>query len=174
MTTVGPVKSINDEITGAKNAGISKKTTDPFLENVSFIEKNPLVYTYASLVQQNVQLSRKIIERNTVNMTEDKKSFYQQQRNESLDYFLWYLFWLYYIVALLFAAFLYTKKIVDNIYLILGITIVLLLYPIWMIWLERGIMIAYRFVTSFIFGIPFALPRQLYVFEMPTGQKLKF
>jgi len=174
MTTVGPVKSINNEITGAKNAGISNKTTDPFLENVSFIEKNPLVYTYANLVQQNVQLSRKIIDRNTVNMTEDKKSFYQLQRNASLDYFLWYLFWLYYIIALLFAAFLYTKKMVANIYLVIGIAIVLLLYPIWMIWLERGIMIAYRFVTSFIFGIPFALPRQLYVFEMPTGQNVRF
>jgi hypothetical protein len=174
MTTVGLVNTINEEIALASKAGVASSETEPFLKDVSFIEKTPTPYIYSGLVQQNIQISRKIIEKNTINMTDDKKSFYQVQRNASYESFLWYLFWFYYASVVVFVGILYIKKVVVNIYLAFGVVIVLLFYPLWMIWIERAIMILYRFFASLAFGIPFAWPRQMYVFDMPTGQNVRF
>jgi K+-sensing histidine kinase KdpD len=174
MTSVGLVNSINDEITKANEAGISSTETQPFLKNVTLVETNPQAYIYAGLVQQNTQLARKIIDINTKNLTEDKKGYHKVQQNAYLEYILGYLLWIYYGSILFFVAFLYSKSIVTNIYFLLFLVVILVLYPVWMIWLERGVMIIYRFFASIIFGIPFAWPRQLYVFQMPTGQNINF
>jgi len=173
MTTVYPVSSINDAISKAAAAGVDTSVTGPFLTNVSFIEQNPTPYIYNSLVKQNIQLSRKIIDMHTHNTTQDKKAFYQSEQNYYVEYAYNYLYWVYYGFAAVFLMILYTRYQMKWYWFIL-VFAAALFYPYWMIYLERSLLILYRFVAALLFGIPFVLPRQLYTFETPDGNNIRF
>lgn len=170
MTTVYPASSINTALSKAKAAGVD---TDAYLENVSFIEQNPTPYIYSNLVQQNIQISRKIIEKHTINATEDKRSYYQMQQNGNVEYIYSFLYWVYYGVLAVFLV-VYYSKTNPNRFLFLLFAVALFFYPTWMIYLERYIVIVYRFFAALIFGTPFTLPKQLYVVKTPDGMNLRF
>lgn len=173
MTTVFPVHTINDAISKAAAAGVDTSVTGPYLTNVSYIEQNPTPYIYNALVKQNIQVSRKIIDLHTTNTTEDKKAFYQTEQNANVEYVYNFLYWTYYAIAVVFLLFVYLHY-VQNWFWFLCLVVLVAFYPYWMIYVERFLLIVYRFCAALLFGIPFALPRQLYVFQTPDGSNIRF
>ena len=173
MTTVFPVASINDAISKAAASGVDTSVTGPFLTNVSYIEQNPTPYIYNAIVKQNIQISRKLIDIHTVNTTEDKKAFYQSEQNRNVEKAYDFLYWAYYGFAVIFLLMVY-KYYVSNPLWFSIITVAVAFFPYWMIYVERFLLILYRFIAALLFGIPFALPRQLYVFQTPDGKNIRF
>ena len=172
--SVKPQNSINNTITQAAKLGVSAEITDPFLENVSFIEQTPNPYIFSNLFQQNVKLARKIIDFKTTNTTEDKKAYYQKEQNFNIEYILNFLYYLYYGCLVIFILVLYMKSVFKNVYYLLVVSIILALYPFLMINLERWALTLYRFIASLVFGIPFAFPKHMYLFQTPTGHNWIF
>ena len=170
MATVYPASSINTAISKARAAGIN---TDAFLENVNYIEQNPTPYIYNSLVNQNIKLSQKIIDKNTNNSTEDKRSYYQLQKNATVEYVYEFLYWVYYGVLIAFLM-VYYMKYAKSMFFFVLLAVLLFFYPYWMIYVERYLVIVYRFIAALIFGTPFSLPKQLYVVNTPNGSNLRF
>ena len=170
MATVYPVSSINDAITKAQLLGID---TSDFLKNVSYIEQNPTPYIYNNMVNQNIQLSRKIIDLHTENATEDKKSYYQAELNYNVEYYYNFLFYSYYAILAVFMITVWVH-VTQNWILLILIAVILFFFPFWIIYVERYLLILYRFFAALIFGKPFSLPRQLYVFQTPDGTNIRF
>ena len=170
MATVYPASSINTALKKARAAGVN---VDAYLENVNYIEQNATPFIYSSLVKQNIQLSRKIIDEHTTNTTEDKRSYYQMQQNSTAEYVYSFLYWVYYGILAVFLVVYYMKNS-PNRFLFLLMAIALFFYPTWMIYLERYLVIMYRFFAALVFGSPFVLPKQLYVVKTPDGSNIRF
>jgi hypothetical protein len=171
MGTVFPAVSINDALTKAKLQGAD---TDDFMNNVSYIQQNPTAFIYNNLVQQNTQLSRKIIDIHAYNATEDKKAYYQKEQNYYLEmYYNNFLFWCYYgILAVFLTSFYFNYS--KNVWLLLFLAAITSTYPFWMIYLERLFLILYRYFVAILLGNPYSLHSQLYVFQTPDGMNIRF
>jgi hypothetical protein len=130
--------------------GLTTSETEAVVKLTGNLDQN----YYNSIVNQNNQLDVEIQQYKNNYSTDDQKVFYQSQQVDYLNLFNSYLFIIYYAFLIIFCYFLYYSKTLSA-YMRIGIVLLLILYPFFIMMIEKNIYNTVMYIFSIINGIAY-------------------
>lgn len=125
---------------------------DPLVVNALIGLENEITEKTLGMREESAKVQNRKLEK--AFSTQSSKSSYQTEKTGALNYYVYYLIWIYAFTAVVFLGFLFagpkSKKI--SIYVKLLITVLLFLYPYYITQVEDLIMNFMQFSYNIIYG----------------------
>lgn len=150
------IKTVYSDLYGIyhNELGVATDTIADLSANIKYLKKTELTgldYKYVDIKKQNELLDEQIKKTKESYSTDNQKTFFKQDKSNTLKTINFILFLSYYICLLGLAYMLIINNTID-LYVKMGIMFVLLLYPYFIRIIEKGLVFIYDYITAILGG----------------------